>query len=116
MVHPAGPGVRRWAVLYLIMAFAFWRVLRMPAETPGRRSAILVFSAQLVMNALWPVIFFGFKTPLGGLIEIVPQWLLIATTLAVFWPLDRIAALALLPLAAWVAFAGLLNFEIWRLN
>ena len=88
----------------------------MPAETPGRGTAILLFSAQLVLNPLWPVIFFGFKTPLGGLIEIVPQWVLIAATIAVFWSFDRIAALALCPFAAWVAFASLLNFEIWRLN
>ena len=105
-----------WGFLYLLMAFAFWRILRMPAGTPGRRTAILVFSAQLVMNALWPVIFFGFKTPFGGLVEIVPQWLLVVATIAAFWPLDRLAALALCPLAAWLAFAGLLNFEIWRLN
>jgi TspO/MBR family len=29
---------------------------------------------------------------------------------------DRLAAACLVPLALWVAFASLLNFEIWRLN
>ncbi|MET0875784.1 MAG: tryptophan-rich sensory protein, partial [Tardiphaga sp.] len=33
-----------------------------------------------------------------------------------FYRLDRVAALCLVPLAAWVTFASLLNFEIWRLN
>jgi len=40
----------------------------------------------------------------------------IAATIRAFWPLDRLAVLTLVPLAGWVAFAGALNFEIWRLN
>jgi benzodiazapine receptor len=33
-----------------------------------------------------------------------------------FCPLDRVAARRLVLLAAWVAFASVLNFGIWRLN
>ncbi len=54
--------------------------------------------------------------PLIGLIDIVPQFLLIVATLFAFRPLDRIASLALVPLAAWVAFASVLNVAIWRMN
>jgi tryptophan-rich sensory protein len=48
--------------------------------------------------------------------NIVPQLLVILATIHRFRRLDRSAALCLAPLAAWVAFAALLNFEIWRLN
>jgi tryptophan-rich sensory protein len=40
------------------------------------------------------------------LIDIVPQWLVVVATIAAFWPLDRSAALALVPLAAWVSFVS----------
>jgi tryptophan-rich sensory protein len=50
------------------------------------------------------------------LLNILPQFLLILATIDRFRRLDLIAALCLVPLAAWVAFASLLNFEIWRLN
>jgi tryptophan-rich sensory protein len=40
----------------------------------------------------------------------------IVATIARFRRLDHTAAACLVPLAAWVAFASLLNFEIWRLN
>ncbi|MSO72421.1 MAG: hypothetical protein EXQ84_02265 [Rhodospirillaceae bacterium] len=33
-----------------------------------------------------------------------------------FRSLDQPAALCLVPLAAWVGFASVLNFEIWPLN
>ena len=72
--------------------------------------------AQLGLNVLWSFLFFAARSPGLGLIDIVPQWLLIAATIALFQPLDRPAAACLVPPAAWVAFASLLNFEIWRLN
>jgi TspO/MBR family len=33
-----------------------------------------------------------------------------------FRRLDRVAVWWLVPLVAWIAFASVLNFEIWRLN
>ena len=105
-----------WAALYPLMAFAFWRILRLPGRTPGRGAATGVFLAQLAVNVLWSFLFFAARSPSLGLIDIVPQWLLIVATIALFRPLDRLAAACLAPLALWVAFAGLINFEIWRLN
>jgi tryptophan-rich sensory protein len=63
-----------------------------------------------------PWLFFGFNSPLAGLLNIVSQWLVIVATIDRLRLLDRIATWCLVPLAAWVAFAGVLNFEIWRLN
>ena len=105
-----------WAAIYLLMAFAFWRVLCLPGRTLGRGPAIGVFLALLGLNVLWSFLFFAGHSPLLGLIDIAPQWLLIVLTIALFRPLDRLAAACLVPPALWVAFAGLLNLEIWRLN
>jgi translocator protein len=104
------------AALCLLMAFAVWRILRLPARTPGRGAAIAVFLAQLALNVLWSFLFFAARSPSLGLVDILPQWLLVVATIALFRPLDRLAAACLVPLALWVAFASLLNFEIWRLN
>src|SRR5208337_5141207 len=46
-----------WTALYLLMAFAFWRILRLPGLTPGRGAAIGVFLAQLALNVLWSFLF-----------------------------------------------------------
>jgi tryptophan-rich sensory protein len=33
-----------------------------------------------------------------------------------FWPRSRAAGLLFVPYLAWVTFAAVLNFTIWRLN
>ena len=105
-----------WGVLYGSMAYAAWRILRHAPAGAERRVALTLFYAQLALNAAWSWCFFGLHRPLLGLVDIVPQWLLILATIARFRRLDRRAGASLVPLALWVAFAGFLNFAIWRLN
>lgn len=104
-----------WTTLYMIMAFSLWRILRL-RDSPAKQRAVLLFALMLVLNAAWSWMFFAANSPALGLINIVPQLVLIAAVIAAFLNLDRIAGLVLIPLAAWVAFASLLNFSIWRLN
>lgn len=105
-----------WTVLFVLMAYAAWRILSLPAGTPGRAAALALFFVQLAVNAAWSWMFFHLHSPLLGLANIVPQWLLILASIAAFRRVDRPAAWCLVPLAAWVAFASVLNFSIWRLN
>lgn len=105
-----------WGLLYASMAYAAWRILRHAPAGPARRTALTLFFAQLALNAAWSWGFFGAHQPSLGLIDIVPQWLLIVATIARFWRLDRRAGAVLVPLALWVAFAAVLNAAIWRLN
>jgi translocator protein len=105
-----------WTTLYALMAFAVWRILRMPSDTPGRAAALAAFFGQLALNAAWSWMFFGANSALLGLVNIVPQLALILVTIVLFHRLDRIAAWCLAPLACWVAFATLLNASVWWLN
>ena len=104
-----------WTTLYLMMILAFWRVLRAePAK--GRRAASLWFLAQMALNALWSVAFFAGHSPLGGLAVILPLLGAIVVTMRLFARIDRLAGLLLVPYVAWVSFASLLNFLVWKLN
>jgi len=102
-----------WTALYVLMAFAGWRILRL---LPVRRTALVLFFGQLALNIAWSWMFFAARSPLLGLINIVPQWVLIVATITVFARLDRLAAWCLAPLAAWVGYAAILNMAIWWLN
>jgi tryptophan-rich sensory protein len=105
-----------WTTLYALMAFGLWRVLRLPSGTGGRAAVLSLFFLQLALNAAWSWMFFWAHSPLLGLVNIVPQLALVLATLAVVARLDRWAAWCLAPLAAWVAYASVLNFALWWLN
>lgn len=104
-----------WTALYLAMAVAAWRVARTPPG-PARRRALVLFFVQLGLNALWSPAFFGARSPLLGLVVIVPLWLAILATLRAFARLDRLAGLLFWPYLAWVSFASLLVVAILILN
>ena len=106
-----------WTTLYALMAFALWRILRvrMPSGK-HRRYMVGLFFLLLALNAAWSWMFFWAHSPLLGLINIVPQLSVVIATVVSFARVDRLAAFCLLPLAAWVVFAGVLNTAIWLLN
>jgi tryptophan-rich sensory protein len=105
-----------WTTLYALMAISLWRIMRLPAHTSLRQWALGLFFLQVGLNMAWSWLFFGAHNPLLGVIDIVPQLIAILATAALFYRLDRIAGWCLVPLAAWVAFAALLNVAIWQLN
>jgi tryptophan-rich sensory protein len=105
-----------WTTLYGIMAFTVWRVLRHRPDSDDRHVALALFFTQLALNAAWSWMFFWMQNPLLGLINIVPQFLVVLATIRAFAKVDTIAALCLAPLAAWLAFATILNASIWWLN
>ena len=75
-----------------------------------------VFLLQWALNALWTPLFFGLHRPGWALADILVLLAAILATMRAFWQVDRPAALLLLPYAAWVAFASVLNSTIWRMN
>lgn len=78
--------------------------------------ALIFFVVQLVLNILWSILFFGLKSPLSALIEILILWLAILLTIIKSFKLSKAAAVLLLPYILWVSFAAVLNFFLWKLN
>lgn len=105
-----------WTLLYILMGIAAWLVWRVGWDKPAVRTALAVFAAQLVLNGLWSVLFFGLRSPGIALAEIVVLWCLIVATAVLFFRLDTRAGLLLMPYLAWVTFASGLNLSIWSLN
>jgi len=104
-----------WSVLYVLMGIAAWLVWR-EYGFRGAPTALKLYVAQLIANALWTWIFFVWHQGLLSLLEILVLWFLIAGTILSFWRLHRLAALLLVPYLAWVSFATALTASLWRLN
>jgi benzodiazapine receptor len=104
-----------WTVLYLMIAVAGWRVWRRRGEA-GARDALAAWGVQLALNLGWSVLFFGARMIGAALVEIVVLLAAILATVALSWRIDRLAGWLLVPYAAWVAFATVLNAALWWLN
>jgi benzodiazapine receptor len=100
-----------WTVLYVLIAVAATLSYR-DVGGPRRRLVLGLYAANLALNAGWTLIFFRGHKPTAAAVEII---FLLATILALIWlvrPHNRIAAIALAPYAAWVAFASALTWTI----
>ncbi len=104
-----------WTTLYALMGLALVLVRRQPPAAESHR-AQAVFGLQLALNLAWSYVFFGARSPRGGLVVIGLLWVSILATIAGFWRVRPLAALLLVPYLGWVSFASLLNAEIARRN
>ncbi len=104
-----------WTTLYSLIAWSGWRVWS-AAPSPERRHALYLWISQLSLNAKWPKLFFGEHKPALALTDVMALEATIASYIFAARKVDRAAGNALLPYAAWVAFAAVLNSEIARLN
>ena len=104
-----------WTTLYGLMGTAVWLVWRGGVWNEVK-SAVVLFTVQLVLNGLWSILFFGLQNPGGALIEIVALWLAIVATTVLFFRRSMIAGGLMMPYLLWVSFASFLNFTIWNLN
>jgi tryptophan-rich sensory protein len=101
-----------WTALYVMIGIAGWRIHeRAPASTEMR-----LWWAQMVLNFIWTPIFFLASSRALALTVILALLAVIGWLIARLWRRDRSAALLLVPYAAWVGFATLLNAAIVRLN
>lgn len=105
-----------WTTLYLMMGIALYLVWSTKNNNAIKRTAIKLFSAQLLLNFAWSFIFFYLHQPGWAFVEIITMWLMILLTIVWFGKISKIAAWLLVPYISWVSFAALLNFYIWKLN
>ena len=102
-----------WTVLYVLIAVASAIVWSRSAAAPGGYAALLV--ANLALNAFWCYLFFAARRPDAALAEIVVLELTCLGLVVLAARASPAAAWMLAPYAAWVAFAGFLNWNIVKL-
>jgi benzodiazapine receptor len=105
-----------WFLLYILMGIALFLVWRKGLKQFQVRESIIIFIIQLVLNAAWSFAFFGLKSPVTGLIVIVPLWTAILLTIINFFRVSRTAAYLLIPYIIWVSYATVLTFSIYLMN
>lgn len=111
-----------WTTLFVLMGIALYLIwakephLWQPTEKKLRRTALGVFGIQLFLNTTWSLVFFGLHSPGAALVIIVFLWLAILANVILFYRLNPISGLLLIPYLLWVSFATYLNAAFWLLN
>nr|WP_299072702.1 TspO/MBR family protein [uncultured Allomuricauda sp.] len=105
-----------WTGLYILMGIAAGIVWSKGFHHIWVKTALYHFGFQLLFNALWSIVFFGFKSPSWALLVIFVLLTLIILTIRWFKVVSKLAAILLIPYMLWVCFATLLNYKIWELN
>ena len=105
-----------WTLLYIMMGIALWLIIRNGFERSEVHLGIILFAAQLLVNLGWSLIFFGMRSPVGGLITILILIILLGGTIRTFRTISAPAAYLLVPYFCWTCIATLLNTMIIILN
>lgn len=103
-----------WTVLYILMGLGLALALYQGGPTKTRAAAL--WWLQLALNFFWTWLFFVQFQYFSALICLVVLWLAILAMTLSFARLSRAAAVLQLPYLVWVAFAGYLNWVVYRLN
>lgn len=103
-----------WSILYFLMAISLYIV----SETKSLdiEKSYLIYIAQLIVNSLWTLLFFGLKLRLFSFIWIILLIILVIIMIKNFYDKNKLAGLLQIPYLLWLIFAGYLNLMIYILN
>jgi translocator protein len=104
-----------WPILYAMMGVALGLVLAEP-PSPRRRTALILFFAQLVLNFGWSPIFFAAHDITLAKYVIFVMAVIAAAAAGNFFRMRKLAGVLMLPYLAWLIFAAALNSAIENLN
>ena len=105
-----------WTLLYFLNGAAMWRVYVSGISAPRRRRALELWAFQLLLNFLWPFVFFTLSLYWAALACLGALWLAALACMIFFFFADSAAGLMQLPYQLWLSFALLLNAAVAALN
>ncbi len=113
---PPGPVFGgAWAVLYPLLGWAGFRLLSAPASL-RRSQAVAAWCVNVAAIAAHPYLLFGRKDLVASTTLLTAEVGAAAALVASASRVDPVVGIGQVPLALWVAFADVLNEEVWRRN
>lgn len=103
-----------WTVLYVLMGISAYLVWS--SGDTGRGQALVWYLLQLLINSLWPLLFFRLHLRLPAFFWILLLIAVFSLTLSRFRAISETAYFFLLPTLPWLLFAAYLNLGFYLLN
>jgi len=101
-----------WTALYILMSVAIWIVWRKTSD----KKILQLYFVHLFFNAIWSVIFFGFHQIFIALIDLGIILVFIIWLMKIYYQINKISFLLMMPYLLWSTYALVLNTTIFYLN
>ncbi|MBN7774468.1 TspO/MBR family protein [Clostridium aminobutyricum] len=103
-----------WTILYTLMGISAYLVFI--SNSPYKKKALLMYALQLMLNFIWPIIFFNLKMYFPAFFVLLLLLITIVLMIKRFYRVNKTAAFLQIPYLLWILFATYLNFEIAMFN
>ena len=102
-----------WTILYILMGVSYG-ILKV--RNLNDEDVNFIYYLQLIVNALWSIVFFLLKWRLFSFIWILILDFLVVVMIVKFYEKNKVAGLIQIPYLIWIIFASYLNLTIYFLN
>ena len=102
-----------WPILYILMSISVWIIWNKEKKIS---LPIQLYIIQLILNFTWDALFFKYHCIHESLILLLFIWMLVFIMIDIFYSIDKIAGLLLVPYLIWLTFAFYLNYYIVKNN
>ena len=103
-----------WTLLYVLMGISAYFIFISDSEY--KIEALTLYGIQLVLNFIWPLIFFLGQNFLIAFIIIAVLWYSVLKMIQAFSAVRPLAGTLQIPYLIWLTFAAYLNLTIYFLN
>ena len=101
-----------WTTLYILMSLAAWLAWKQTSD----KKILQIYFIHLFFNSLWSVIFFGFHQIFIALIDLGIIIIFIIWLMKIYYQVNKISFLLMIPYLLWSSYALILNGAIFYLN
>jgi tryptophan-rich sensory protein len=102
-----------WTIMYTLMGISYAILEEKGLNTTKVRK---IYYGQLLMNLIWPIVFFGLQLRGVALMIIAVLVYLVLLMIKIFYHRNQLAGLLQIPYLLWLLFATYLNYQAYILN
>ncbi len=113
---PAGVFAPVWTILYILMGVSTYLILDAEVPKEDKYKALFPYAITLILNFLWPIIFFNFDAYYAAFAIIIALLVWIIIAMVSFVKISPLAKNLMIPYLLWVIFASYLNLGVAILN
>ena len=105
-----------WTILFALMGVSSYLVYKEHVPRGEKKTALIVYGLQLIVNFFWPLFFFKLGTYLFAFVWLVILWVLVLIMILKFVKINKTAGFLQLPYIFWLTFAAYLDLAVYFLN